>query len=266
MLIRLISDGHLEFSGGEMDLPKLDTDKDTVLVLAGDIGLAKNPWTYVPFLEKMSERFYQIVYIMGNHEFYKGNYNTTYKHIANNISHILNTDIYENESVVIGNVAFVCCTLWSGMNNADPMTIVQAETGMNDYKQIRHGPPETPWQRTLHPRDTIQTHLQSKDFLLREAKEQKLKGKKVVVVTHHACHVESVSATDDDFRTSPLIGAYYTEMFEDIMDIQPDYMLHGHMHQSSDYKIGNTQIYCNPRGYFPDSLNPDFNTEFIIEV
>jgi hypothetical protein len=38
------------------------------------------------------------------------------------------------------------------------------------------------------------------------------------------------------------------------------------MHQSCDYKIGETHVLCNPRGYYPDGLNPDFNPELIIEV
>jgi hypothetical protein len=152
------------------------------------------------------------------------------------------------------------------MNNADPVAICQAEVGMNDYKQIRHGPEEKPWLRTLHPRDTIETHLQSKEFLFSEIKKHKDEGRKVIAVTHHACHVKSVSDTDDNFRTSPLIGAYYTECFEDIMDSSPDYMLHGHMHHNSDYKIGNTRIIANPRGYFPDGLNPDFNPTLLIDI
>ena len=56
MFIRVMSDLHLEFCQGNMNLPELPEDKDTVLILAGDIGLAKKPNTYRPFIENVSRK------------------------------------------------------------------------------------------------------------------------------------------------------------------------------------------------------------------
>lgn len=266
MFLRSISDIHLEFSKGEFDIPKLPTDKDTVLVLAGDIGIAMNEWTYVPFIEKMSERFLHIIYINGNHEHYKGKFLTSYSKIADRLSLITNADIMEKETMVINNVAFVCATLWTDMSKQNPHVIWEAQQSMNDYKTIRHGPTSEPWKWKLRPHDTVMDHIKAKSFIFEEIKKHKTDGKKVVVVTHHAPHAKSLEGSDDAFRYASLNGAYYTELFEDIMDTQPDLWCHGHLHQSSDYKIGKTRILCNPRGYFPDGLNPDFNPELLIEV
>jgi len=63
-----------------------------------------------------------------------------------------------------------------------------------------------------------------------------------------------------------LNGAYASELFEDIMDTQPDLWCHGHIHSSSDYMIGNTRVVCNSRGYFKIEMNKDFNPTLTIEV
>ncbi len=48
--------------------------------------------------------------------------------------------------------------------------------------------------------------------------------------------------------------------------------IHGHMHASSDYTVApegtlaGTRVVCNPRGYAPKHLNPNFNPRLLIEV
>ena len=46
---------------------------------------------------------------------------------------------------------------------------------------------------------------------------------------------------------------------------QPRLWIHGHIHDSHDYTIGNTRVIANPRGYI-DELNPNFDPELVIEV
>jgi len=42
--------------------------------------------------------------------------------------------------------------------------------------------------------------------------------------------------------------------------------VHGHMHESFDYEIYGTRVVCNPRGYEPEALNPDFRPDWIMEL
>ena len=49
------------------------------------------------------------------------------------------------------------------------------------------------------------------------------------------------------------------------MEQQPQYWIHGHIHTPSEYKIGNTQIICNPHGYIMEPYN-GYKKELIIEV
>jgi hypothetical protein len=39
-----------------------------------------------------------------------------------------------------------------------------------------------------------------------------------------------------------------------------------HMHSSFDYRIGLTRVVDNPRGYFPDELNPTFDPLLVVEI
>jgi len=41
-------------------------------------------------------------------------------------------------------------------------------------------------------------------------------------------------------------------------------LLHGHVHRSLDYTIGNTRVVCNPKGYANE--NPHFDPAMIVEV
>jgi Icc-related predicted phosphoesterase len=42
--------------------------------------------------------------------------------------------------------------------------------------------------------------------------------------------------------------------------------IHGHMHESFDYEVYGTRLVCNPRGYAPEALKPDFRSNWVIEI
>ena len=44
------------------------------------------------------------------------------------------------------------------------------------------------------------------------------------------------------------------------------YWVHGHVHENSDYMISQCRVVANPRGYYPDELNSNFNSSFEIEI
>lgn len=266
MKILICSDLHLEF--GQHLIPKVENEKDTVVVLAGDIGLAKRKASYESFIENTCDRFKNVIWIMGNHEAYGTNLPTVLAKIWNATLDHENLYVVDNETVTIGDVAFVCSTLWTNFDNNNIMTMHEAELWMNDYKLIRTGPSSEPWRRKLKPLDTVSLHLRAKEYIFPEITKQKESGKTVVVVTHH---LPSFLSVPEMFKGDSMNGAYASELFEDIMDTQPSVWIHGHTHFSFDYTIGDTRVICNPRGYCATAnnrgeLNPDFNPEFTIEV
>jgi Icc-related predicted phosphoesterase len=84
-----------------------------------------------------------------------------------------------------------------------------------------------------------------------------------VVVTHHAPSPRSIAPK---FADSELNPAFTSNLEPLIEHYQPALWVHGHMHNSSDYKIGQTRVVCNPRGYFPDELNPLFNPDLVVDL
>jgi hypothetical protein len=40
--------------------------------------------------------------------------------------------------------------------------------------------------------------------------------------------------------------------------------MHGHTHDSADYRVGETRVVCNPRGYGLE--NPSYDPALVIEV
>jgi UDP-2,3-diacylglucosamine pyrophosphatase LpxH len=249
-----------------MHVPESAEDNQTVLVLAGDVGVAKKPHTYVSFIEEMSSRFKHVIYVMGNHEYWKGNFPTTHAKIWNALLDFDNVDVLEKESVTIDGVSFICATLWTDMNKFDPLCMETCRSEMNDYNKIRTGPISTPWKRSLTPSDTVGDHLNAKHYLVEEIKKQKEYGNSVVVVTHHSPCSLSVP---DEFKADIVNGAYYTDLSNEILDYEPDVWCHGHFHNSSDYIVGQTRVICNPRGYDMKGgadLNTDFDPELTVTV
>lgn len=266
--IRPMSDLHLELDV-DFDIPHLATDQDTVLILAGDIGYAKKKYTYVDFIDRVSPRFKAVVYVLGNHDYWGSNLLSAPTKIWNELVDYDNVHVLENETVVIDGVAFIGATLWTNMNNHDVMTLEQARLTMNDYKKVRHGPPSEPWKWKLTPSHTVSQFIKSRNYIFSEIVKQKNDGNQVVVVTHHAPSFKSVELN----RKGDLLnGAYVSELFYDIDDLQdkqPFAWIHGHLHESFDYMLSDTRVICNPYGYKtedPKDLNCNFESTKVVSV
>lgn len=259
--IRIMSDVHNEF--GLLDLPFMDDEENTVLVLAGDIGVAVKPDTYLDFLTDLNTRFKRIVYIMGNHEHYRGKFTLTLSKIADACAHLKRVSVVNNEVVIVDDVAFVCTTLWTDFDKGNQMSMWYAKNGMNDFKIIRIGPKGEPWRRKFAPTDAFLEFGIAKQFIFESTTSQQKLGNKVVVVTHHAPSHESSAP---EWRNTDTAGAYASDLQSEIIEAKPNLFIHGHMHTSSDYFIGQTRVICNPRGYIGHSLNPTFDPRLCIEV
>lgn len=262
MKIHICSDLHCEFKWHF--IPPLEDEKNIVVILAGDIGLAKKPTTYFETIKDTCSRFRHVIMVLGNHEHYKGNFPTSYSKILAETAEFENFDIMEKETVVIDDVAFVCATLWTDMDKNNPMTMMNAKAVMNDYECVRTGPEHEPWLKKLEPLDTMADHMRAKEYLFPAINFHKSEGRKVVVVTHH---LPSFLSIPERYKSSNLNGAYASELGEEIiMELKPELWVHGHIHDSFDYMLGDTRIICNPRGYWDEQLNQDFNDKLVVDV
>ena len=242
MLIRYMSDVHLEF--GWMNIMSLEEDKDTVLVLAGDIGVVSQPDRLDQlgrFLVDASVRFRAIIYIAGNHEFYHSDLFKTRDLIRQKIERLGLTNVFflENETKIIDDVAFIAATLWTNYDN-DPVKAVLATQAMNDFRLIWNG------YSAVRPSDFIKFYDESKAYVFDQVKAQKEAGLKTVVVVHHGVSYQSVHAK---YKGDPYNSAFVSELSNEILDTQPNIIIHGHVHDAFDYMIGDTRVLVNPRGY-----------------
>lgn len=244
MLIRLVSDLHLEFDP-TYRLPHTEKDKNTILVLAGDIAVIEKFDSAIPFFRDVCDRFYKVIYIFGNHEFYKGS--ITRAHVKLNESlakdefDYSNLFILENSSIELDNVLFLGTTLWSDHDKGNPISLLNSNLVMNDFKLIRTGPINAPYLKKFKSDDAVS--LFSKNLKWLTDVFSKNTDKSIVVITHHApTHLSLV-------RESNVNGAYASDLYEFIENNKPVLWFHGHTHSSLDYKVGETRVICNPKGY-----------------
>ena len=263
MKFRLLSDLHLEFEKRVVDYTPipLKDDKTTVLILAGDIALGIDA---DPFIQKMCKRFYKVVYCLGNHEFYYNEYNKTRKRWNDRPGMPGNFIFLDDHVAVIDDeVRLVGGTLWTDFDNNNYFAKSLAAQGMNDFHCAKFKVKENGkyFTRRLHPNDTILAHKQTL-FFITETLRIPFDGP-TVVITHHLPHPLCVA---QEFRTNQLNPAYVTNLDAVIEGNEIAVWVHGHTHRNVDVEVHGTRILCNPRGYFPDDLNREFNEKFTFKV
>lgn len=258
MKIKILSDLHLESDSTNYLPPKTDDDATITLILAGDICEINKTKKLISFLEKMCEQYLNVIYILGNHEFYGGHIVHSIEKIKHETKHLTNLFILENESILLNGVKFIGATLWTDMNGANPIDKWHIQQRMNDYRYIRI----KDYQK-IKPDDTILKHRESVKFITRELSNV---DDPAVVVTHHA---PSLLSIHEQYRGNVLNAGYVSDLSELILDYKPTFWIHGHMHNSFDYMIGDSRILCNPKGYTftPGYVeNPSFDDKNIFAI
>jgi Icc-related predicted phosphoesterase len=281
MKIALASDIHLEFG----DLILKNEENADVLILSGDICTAK-VFKHKPrereiirdFFKRVSFQFPHVVYVMGNHEHYDFDIAKTYERLKFELSPFENIHLLEKETWTLDDVTFVGGTLWTNMNKGDPLTTWHCGQRMNDFRLITNSNRMTHHKNVVYAKnpdgsgmhlkdaegnlvveridhyekaskfsveDSIEDHNKMVDYVNIVTTD---KDKKYVVVTHHAPSPLSIA---ECYKHDTLMnGAFHSDLSQFIED-RPQIKLwtHGHMHNNSNYWIGDTRVVCNPRGY-----------------
>lgn len=244
--IQFASDLHLEFEHDERGRLQLPVDLDTdVIVLAGDIHCEIAGMD--GFVRGLARRA-PVVMVAGNHEFYDHEFNGMWEELAAWAATVPDFHLLENRTVELGGVRFVGATFWSGFDGGDPRLMQAAARMMTDYAVIADR--DDPRGR-LRPARILEEHRRSAAFIEHELRGDD--GPRTVVVTHHAPSLQSSRCKGEDW--DHLYGSDY----EDLMrERSPALWLHGHVHESFEYRVGPTIVACNPRGYPGYGENPGF--------
>ena len=277
MKIAVCSDIHLEFGPIELN----NTDNANVLILSGDICVAKDLShsdskkgdISRKFFRMCALRFPHVLYVMGNHEHYHGDFATSGKIIKEELAQYANVHLLDHETKMIDDITFIGGTLWTDMNKEDGITLMHMKNMMNDFCCVKNS------SRKRHYRDTLgNPHSQASNFTPDDAVEDHKKmleyikimveGKhdqKFVVVGHHA---PSKASTHPRYINETIMnGGYSSDLSKFILD-RPQIKLwtHGHTHENFDYLIGSTRIVCNPRGYINYEASADKFTLKTVEI
>jgi Icc-related predicted phosphoesterase len=199
------------------------------------------------------------VMVMGNHEFYR-RFIFDELAVARSQASAFNIHLLENDTVILGGIRFTGATLWSDhliFGQASQLAAMSASArGLNDHRLI--GWQKKPWLR-FRPQEAALLHHKSKAWLA-ETLNTAWNGPTVVVSHHAVCW----SSVDPGLRSDLLTAAYVSDLSSLIEAGQPDLWVHGHVHRSSDYRIGQTRILCNPHGY--GNENPRFDGALVVEI
>ena len=260
MKIALASDVHLEF--GDLDFD--NTDSADVLILGGDICVAadmaqRDPYNtmgehyrsnrFHAFFQRCCDRFPHVIFIVGNHEHYNGDFQKTIPHFRDVLGYLTNLHILEKETFVLDDVTFIGGTLWTDMNRRSIRTLHEISRMMNDFRCVDNSARLTDgrgWNDRFTTTDAADDHDAMLEYI-----RLMIEGKwdqKFVVVGHHA---PSRLSTHPRYAHEAIMnGGYSSELDNFILDHQQIRLwTHGHTHEDFDYMIGSTRILCNPRGY-----------------
>jgi Icc-related predicted phosphoesterase len=280
MKIALGSDLHLEF--GTLDLK--NTEAADVLVLAGDICVARdielmnaNMYSqrvraerYLAFFEQCSKEFPKVVYVMGNHEHYHGDFAHTYGILKNALAKFENIYLLEKETLVLDDVTIIGATVWTDMNGSDTTTLHAMPSMMNDFHGVDNSLRMISRQVPLYddgeynvdrkitgykqkesparfsPEDAVVDHNKALDYINHVVSERA--NEKFVVVSHHCPSEQSVH---DKYKADTVMNGGFRSDLDDFICYRPQIKLwmHGHTHEEFDYVLGETRVVCNPRGY-----------------
>jgi Icc-related predicted phosphoesterase len=251
--IALLSDLHLSVQG--MALPATGAD---VLVLAGDLGRPESAieWARAAPLPTL--------YVAGNHEFYGRDLETTYAQLREQAQGS-NVRLLERGEWQHGGVRFLGCTLWSDYRlyetaAARELGLAAATRFIHDFSRIQVAPD---FPDTFSPALSQLLFRQSVAWL--EACFTRPHDGPTVVITHFAPSPQSIAAR---FRDSPVNASFVSDLTAQIERWQPALWLHGHTHDSFDYRIGRTRVVCNARGYAKEGVpeNPHFDPALVLEI
>lgn len=242
----IASDFHLEFRKDQEAFWEAFPKRPEVktCIVAGDFTCFSLPQKLIAdhFL-RLCERFENILYVPGNHEYYGDNPSSVDRLIRDVVSLCPQIKLLTaGNPQTINGQRFIGDTMWF----PDRHEVHMYRRMINDTFQIKD---LFPWCFT-HSSVFI-------NYLRREVKESD------IIVTHHIPTDVDTAPIWKGSQTQPYFLNKDAERYlAEANTIKPKAWIYGHTHTKHDYVVGRTRFICNPigypgeNGYLPEAAEP----------
>lgn len=251
MLVKLLSDLHMEG-----DKFKYEQHGEEAVILAGDIHTQNR----LHLLLDQIPPYIQVFFVAGNHEYYRQTFEEVNEYLEG-LEQKYNFIFLNNKMAKIGNIPIFGGTMFTDFlldgETARWFAEHDAQQCIADFACIqRKGDKENrDWRIADHKAEFEKFRKELTVFItMTEGSPKRM------VVTHFIPHPKSVHPR---FARSNL-NPYFTADMEKYLGWD-GWWLHGHGHDTFEYKLGDTQVYANPRGYATENQG-GFRDNFVFEI
>ncbi len=245
MKIKLISDLHVDCQKdkGVSLIRDISCKDHDLLVVAGDLCEVNDLDLFDDTWEMLSLKFKKILYVPGNHEYWKQNpwvVDETIDEVLEQYGNVARLKV--GESHLIDGRRFIGGTMWFRDTGQ-----VYEQKNFSDFMMI--------------PNFRSYVFKENEKFIemFTNGKAQK----NDIVVTHH---MPSVQLVDKIYAGDPVNQFFYCEMMDHIQRVKPVAWLYGHTHRQSNRMLNNTWFVCNPFGYPMEMTNMGFDENLVLDI
>jgi hypothetical protein len=253
--IQLVSDLHIEMRRP----PKIPVNAPCIALL-GDIGVAGTKM-YAAFVRSLSEKFETVLILAGNHEFYGGEYEERKYDMRRLADSLPNVRFLDCESVNLGGVKVLGCTLWS---HVPPPAREVVRNTLTDYRVIEVLDIGAEEPRPLLVSDTNAMHRREATFLWKEIAAAKEAGQTLLVLTHHSSLIRGTS--HPEYEGLPTNHGFSADLSE-LMGSPVAAWVYGHTHfNPSELVVNGTRVLANQKGYSEEKTGVAFDPGLVLHV
>jgi predicted phosphodiesterase len=255
--MQIASDLHIEYNTDLIPDPlRYFTPTSNTLILAGDVGSLYKIDQLYGFLFKVCNLYKNVIYVPGNHEYYhvKGYKYLSMKVLSERLesigTRIRNLTILNNKSIQLTGddnkpVIVLGSTLWSDLLTDLPKYIVR----INGMTTSRY----------------IEMHKRSVGYIHRITQWCKLKGVRLIIVTHYPPTYKILNGKIRPNGTlQKKLGSLYASHLEKLITPTVDTWVSGHVHVNFDYVTsGGTRMTSNQVGKPRDKITDYSKTKTV---